>query len=121
MLELNLKQAGFTYSAWRSFTKHCERIQKFREIGNLKHLFRNELNKLCFAHDAANSDSGDLPKKTSLDKILIDRAFEIARNSEDDGYQTVLAGVVYKFFDDETGSVVSVNEQLVEKLHKPVN
>ena len=63
MLELHLKQAGFTYSAWKSFIKHCERIQKFREIGNLKHLFRNELNKLCFAHDAAYSDSEDLAKK----------------------------------------------------------
>ena len=31
MLELHLKQAGFTYSAWGSFTKHRERIQKFRE------------------------------------------------------------------------------------------
>ena len=29
--------------------------------------------------------------------------------------------MVYKFFDDETGSGGSVNGQLVEELHKPVN
>ena len=29
---------GFTYSACGLFTKHRERIQKFRETGNLKHL-----------------------------------------------------------------------------------
>ena len=42
MPELHLKKPRFTYSACGSFTKHCERIQKFREIGNLKHLHRNE-------------------------------------------------------------------------------
>ena len=31
MLELHLKQARFTYSACGPFTKHCERIKKFRE------------------------------------------------------------------------------------------
>ena len=36
MPELNLKQLGFTYSAWGLFTKHHERIQKFRERRNLK-------------------------------------------------------------------------------------
>ena len=45
MRELNLKQPGFTYSAFRPFIKHRERIQKFRETGYLKHLYRNELDK----------------------------------------------------------------------------
>ena len=40
MQELHLKQWGFTYSAWGPFTKHCERIQKFIETGNLKHLYK---------------------------------------------------------------------------------
>ena len=47
MLELHLKQPELTHSACGSFTKHCERIQKFRETGNLKHLYRNELGKAC--------------------------------------------------------------------------
>ena len=36
--ELDLKQPGFTYSACGPFTKHRDRIQKFRETGNLKDL-----------------------------------------------------------------------------------
>ena len=36
MSELHLRQGGLTYSAWRSFIKHLERFQKFRETGNLK-------------------------------------------------------------------------------------
>ena len=43
MPELHLKQPGFTYSACGPFTKHREKIQSFREISNLKHVYRNEL------------------------------------------------------------------------------
>ena len=41
-------QPGFTYRACGPSTKHRERIQKFRETGNLKQLYRNELDKTCF-------------------------------------------------------------------------
>ena len=57
MPELHLKQLGFTYSACVTFTKHRERIQKFRETGNLTHLCRNYLDKACLTHDASYSDS----------------------------------------------------------------
>ena len=53
MPELHLKQPEVTYSACGPFTKHRERIQKFRETGNLKQLYRNELDKACFAYDRA--------------------------------------------------------------------
>ena len=56
MPEFHLKQPGFTYSTCRPFTKYRERIQKFRETGNLKHLHRNKLDKACFSHNAAYSD-----------------------------------------------------------------
>ena len=50
MPELHLKQPGFTCSVSGPFTKHCEIIQKFKETGNFKHFYRNELDKACFAH-----------------------------------------------------------------------
>ena len=56
MPEHHLKQPEFAYSASGLFTKYHERIQKFRKAGNLKHLYRNELEKACFAHDVAYSD-----------------------------------------------------------------
>ena len=116
MPELHLKPSGCTYSACGPFTKHRGRIEKFRETGNLKDLYRNELEKACFAHDAAYSDSKDLAKRTILDKILKDRAYEIARNREYDGCQRALASMVYKFFDKKTESGVSLNEQLAEEF-----
>ena len=86
----------------------------------MKHLYRNELDKACFAHDAAHSDSKNLAKRTISDKILKDRAYKIARNRNSDGYQRALASMIYKSFDKKTGSGISVNEQLAEELHKPV-
>ena len=41
MSEVHLKQPGFTFSVCEPFTKHRERIQKFTETGDLKHLYRN--------------------------------------------------------------------------------
>ena len=69
MQELYLKQPGFTFSACGPSTKDRERVKKFKETDNLKHLYRNELDKACFAHDAACSDSKELAKKTISDKI----------------------------------------------------
>ena len=120
MPEQHLKQPKFTYSACGPFTKHRERIQNFRETGNLKHLYRNELDKACFAHDAAYSGCKDLAQRTISDKILKDKAYEIARNHGHNGYQRALSSMVYKFFNKKTGSRVSVNEQLGGELHKPV-
>ena len=57
-----MKQSGFTYRDCEPLTKHHERIKKFRETGNLKHLYRSKLEKACFAHDTAYSHSKDLAK-----------------------------------------------------------
>ena len=82
---------------------------KFREPGYVKHLYRNELGKACFVHDAAYSDSKDLTKRTTSDKIFKDSAY--------DGHQRALASMVCKFFRKKTGSGVSVNEQVTEELN----
>ena len=82
--------------------------------------YGNELDKACFSHDAAYSDSKDLAKRTVSGKILKERAYDIARNCQYDEHQRALACMVYKVFDKKTRSGMSVNEQLAEELHKPV-
>ena len=101
MPELHLRQLGFTYSACGPFTKHHERIQKFKEKGDLNYIWKRI--KSCFAHDAVDANSKDLAKSTGSDKILKDRAYEIALNHKYDGYQRGLASMKYKNFDNKTG------------------
>ena len=55
------------------------------------------------------SDSKDLAKRTISDKILKDRADEITRNRNYDGYQRALASMVYKCFDKKKRSGASIN------------
>ena len=38
MHETHLRQPEFTYNACGLFTKHCERIKKFKEAGDLKYI-----------------------------------------------------------------------------------
>ena len=104
---------------WAAY-KQCERIQKFKETGNLDYIYKNELEKACFAHDPGYSDSKGSAKTTFSDKILKDRAYEIAINPKYDGYQRELASTVYKFFEKKTGLGENVNEELVQELCKPV-
>ena len=70
MPEIHLRQPQFTYSACGPFTKHEQRIQKFRETGDTNYIYKNELDKACFVHDAAYSDSKNLTKRTIANKIL---------------------------------------------------
>ena len=79
MPEMHLRQPQFIYSACGPFTKHKQRIQKFKKTGDTNYIYKNELDKACFAHDAAYSDSNDLIKRTVADKILKNKAFDIAK------------------------------------------
>ena len=51
-----------------------------------------------FQHDTAYGDFKDLTRRTIADKILRDKAFNIAKNQKYDGHQGGLASMVYKFF-----------------------
>ena len=73
----------------------------------------------------AYGDFKDLKRRTASDKILRDKAFNIAKNPKYDGYQRDLASMIYKFFDkNSTGSGVDIplefNKQLAKELHKPI-
>ena len=126
---MHLRQPQFTYSACGPFTKHKQRIQKFKETGDTNYIYKNELDKACFAHDAAYSDSKDLTERTVANKILKNKAFDIAKDLKYDGYQRGLASMVYKCFDKKSSGSVAKhvktkltpqNQQLAEELHKPI-
>ena len=99
MPEMHLKQPGFTYSAWGPFPKNKERIQKFKETRDTKHIYRDELDKACFQNGMTYGAFKDLARRTASDKVFRDKAFNITKNPKYDGYQRDLVSVVYKCFD----------------------
>ena len=98
MPEMHLRQPGFTCSACGTFTKNKERIKKFKETGDSRYIFQNELDKACFQHGMAYGGFKDLNRKTFAEKVLRDKPFNIAKDPRYDGYQRGLASAVCKFF-----------------------
>ena len=73
----------------------------------------------------------DLARRAASDKVLRDKAFNIAKNLKYNGYQRGLASMVYKYFDKKSASLADKstkgsgvamlqNEQLAEELHKTI-
>ena len=98
MPEMHLKQPGFTYRACGPFNKNKEKIQKFKETGDTSYIYKNELDEACFQHGMAYGNFKDLSRRSASDKVSRDKAFNVAKNTKYDGYQTGLASMVYKFF-----------------------
>ena len=124
MPEMHLRQPGFTYCAWGLFTENKE-IKKIKETGDSRYIYQKELDKVCFQHDMAYGDFKDLNRRTFADKVLRDKAFNIAKDPKYNGYQRSLASMVYKVFDKKTSGKGIKNEnisnkELVEELHKPI-
>ena len=69
----------------------------------------------------------DLPRRAACDKVLHNKAFDVAKNSKYDGYQHQLASMVYKCFDKKsaTHKGTGINsgiktQQLADKVHNPI-
>ena len=104
----------------------------FKQTGDTRYIYRNELDKACFQHDSAYADHKDLINRTKSDKVLRDKVYNIASNPEYDDYQRGVASMVYKFFDKKStarpsslecmgsGMVKPSSSILADELHKPV-
>ena len=105
-----LRQPGFTYSAWKPFTKNKERIQKFKETGDSRYIYQKVLVKACFQHDLVYGEFKDLLRRTAADKVLRDKAFNIAKNPKDVGH---------KFFHKKASDVavkIAPNKELDKRI-----
>ena len=82
-----------------------------KETRDKKYIYRNELDKACFQHDMAYGDFKDLARRTAADKVLRDKAFNVAKDPKYDGYQMDSSGV---------NNEIKQNQQVAEETHKPI-
>ena len=66
MHEMHLRQPGFTYSACGPLTKNKERIQKFKDTGDSRYIYQNELDKAYFQHDMAYRNFKDRARRKAM-------------------------------------------------------
>ena len=89
---------------------------------DLRYIYQNKLDKVCFQI-----------RRKSSDKILRDKAFDIAKNPKYDQYQRGFASMIYEFFDKKTSAKRANNfagsgiknenisgQQLAEEFHKEI-
>ena len=142
LTEMHLRQPQFVYSVCGPFTRHKERIKEFKRTGDTRLLYRNELDKACFKHDAAYTKYKDVENRLISNQKLKNSAYDIASNPKYDGYQRSLASMVYKSFDSKVAPLdkktmpgkgnakhtakpsslerTGSNKILAGELHKPV-
>ena len=96
--------------------KDKERSQKIKETEDSPYIYQNELDNACFQHDMAYGDFKYLTRRTASDKILCNKAFNIAKTTKYDGYQRGLTSMLYNFFDKTTSvSVIKMRTCLRNK------
>ena len=64
-----------------------------------------------------HGDFKDLTRRTTSEKILRDKAFNIAKNPKNDGYQCGLASMIYKFLDQKTCGGAIKNMHDINNIH----
>ena len=106
-------------------TKKEYKNYKKKTTGDWTYIYQNKLDKACFQHDTAYGNFKDLPRRTAYDKVLCDKAFNIAKNQKYEVYQCRLASLVYKLFDKKYSgsgikSEIIPNQELAEELHKRI-
>ena len=58
-----------------------------KKTKDLRHIYQNELDKVCFQHDMVYGDFKDLTRRAAPDEILRDKESNIAKNPKYDEYQ----------------------------------
>ena len=56
------------------------RTKKFKETGDWRYVYQNRLDKGCVQHNMVYGDFKVLPRRLAFDKLLRDKAFNIAKN-----------------------------------------
>ena len=77
---MNLKQLGLTYRACGPFTKNKQSIQRFKKTGDTKYIYKNALDQAFFEHDITYGDFKYLARRTAADKVLRNKALNIAKD-----------------------------------------
>ena len=77
-----------------------QRIQKFKEEGDSRYIYKNESDKSCFQHDMAYGDFKYLAKRTALDNVLKIKHLILRK----------IKNIIDKFFDKKSNISGASNE-----------
>ena len=70
-----------------------------KKTGDLKYIYKNEIDKTCIAHVVTYHNDKHLIIRTVSHRFLKDIFYEVAINPKYDGYKRGLVSIEYTFFD----------------------
>ena len=99
--------------------------KKFKETRDSRYIYQNELDKACSQHEMTYGDFKDLPRRPASDKVLSDKAFNIAKNPKyircQHGLVSWFINFLIKTLLVPTLQVMLLpNQELAEELNKPL-
>ena len=105
--------------------KKQRKNKKFKETGDSRYIYQNELDKACFQHDMASGDFENLTKRIALIKScvikhLILLKVRIMRDVNADLLQWPINLLMKKSCGSGIINEKISNQQLAEKLHKSI-
>ena len=115
ILEMHLRQPEFTYSACGPFTENKEKIKKFKETADSRHIPQKEIDNAFFQHDMIYGGFKGLNRRTAADKVLLDKTFNIAKR-----LLTLLLLLVNITSGGTIRNEIISNKELAEELRKPI-
>ena len=80
MAEMHLRQPDLRIVLVDQLQKIKNELKRFKEAGDSRYIYQNELDKACFQHDMAYGDFKDLNGRTFVDKFLGKITFDIAKD-----------------------------------------
>ena len=100
-------------------------MQKFKATGDSRYMYGNEL--ACFQHEMVHEDFKDLRSRAVCDKVLRNKAFQIACNPSMMNINVNCHQWSTDIFDKKakdtstfTGTGISEDQQLTNELHRPI-
>ena len=87
---------------------------KIKKARDKNYIYKNELDEAYFQHDMAYGDFKDLARRTTFDKILRGKSFNISKNPKYDGYQRSLAAINYKLVIKSPQVAVLIRMQIMK-------
>ena len=87
---------------------------KIKKARDKNYIYKNELDEAYFQHDMAYGDFKDLARRTTFDKILRGKSFNISKNPKYHGYQRSLAAINYKLVIKSPQVAVLIRMQIMK-------
>ena len=99
MLQMHLRNSDLHTVLLNRLQNTQNEYKKFKETRDSRNICQNELDKASFQYYMAYENFKNLIRKTTSEKVLRDKTFNVVNHPKYNGYIRGLSSMVYRSFD----------------------